>query len=111
MQRLLLIAAAVLFFAYEQVAFLRWWRTHGSLERGLAHIWETLTRDDMVFMMWNDMGLFTAVVLVWLWRDLRRTGRPFLWWPATLLWGCPPLFLYLARYHSPRPVREDGPYA
>lgn len=100
MQRIVLYAVAALFFAYEQVAFLKWLRTHGSVSAGLAHIWETLRRDDMVFMMWNDMGIFTVVVLVWLWRDLRASGRSKLWFPATLVWGCVPFLVYLARNHT-----------
>jgi hypothetical protein len=42
------------------------------------------------------MGVFTALVLVWLWRDLRTTRRSRVWWPATLLLGCPPLLIYLS---------------
>jgi hypothetical protein len=101
MQRIVLYIVAALFFVYEQVAFARWWRTHGSLPAGLSHIWATLRRDDMVFMMWNDMGIFTVIVLVWLWRDLTATGRSKLWLPATLVWGCVPLLVYLARHHTP----------
>lgn len=93
---LYLLAAA--FFAYEQWAFFQWIRMHGTVSAGLTHAWMTLRQDPMVFMAWNDMAIFTALLLVWLARDLRATGRSMLWWPATLLFGCPPLLVYLGRY-------------
>jgi len=102
MRRILLVLTAVGFLVYEQVAFYQWMQAHGTVKAGLAHAWMTLRQDPMVFMAWNDMGIFTAVVLVWLARDLRAHGRSFVWWPATLLFGCPPLLLYLARYGSDR---------
>jgi hypothetical protein len=101
MRKTLLIGLALLFFAYEQVAFYQWMQQHGTVAAGLAHAWKTLRQDPMVFMAWNDMGIFTALVLIWLWRDVKRTGRSFAWWPATLLLGCPPLLLYLARGERP----------
>jgi hypothetical protein len=100
MRRPLLYTAAALFFAYEQYAFYQWMQQHGTVAAGLSHAWMTLRQDPMVFMAWNDMGIFTAIVLTWLWRDLKRTGRSFVWWPATLLFGCPPLLVYLARFGS-----------
>jgi hypothetical protein len=90
-----LLLAAVLFFAYEQWSFYQWMQQNGSVSAGLAHAWAALRTDPMVFMAWNDMGVFTAVVLTWLWRDVKRAGRSFIWWPATLLFGCPPLLIYL----------------
>ena len=93
MRRPLLIAFAILFLAYEQWSFYMWMQQHGTVSAGLAHAWMTLRQDPMVFMAWNDMGIFTALVLTWLWRDLRQTGRSFLWWPATLLRGCTPLLI------------------
>ncbi|AMW05280.1 DUF2834 domain-containing protein [Gemmatimonas phototrophica] len=96
MRRPLLIAFAILFLAYEQWSFYMWLQQHGTVSAGLSHAWMTLRLDPMVFMAWNDMGIFTALVLIWLWRDLRQTGRSFLWWPATLLLGCPPLLIYLS---------------
>jgi hypothetical protein len=96
-----LIVAAVLFFAYEQWSFQQWMQQHGTISAGLVHAWATLRQDPMVFMAWNDMGVFTALVLTWLWRDLRTSGRTVAWWPATLLLGCPPLLVYLGTI--PRP--------
>jgi hypothetical protein len=97
MRRPLLYLAAALFFLYEQVAFYQWMQMHGTVSAGLSHAWATLRADPMVFMAWNDMGVFTALVLVWLARDLRTQGRSKLWWPATLIFGCPPLLIYLGR--------------
>jgi hypothetical protein len=97
MRRPLLYLTAIAFLVYEQVAFARWIAMHGNVSAGLAHAWMTLRQDPMVFMAWNDMGVFTAVVLVWLARDLRARGASRLWWPATLIFGCPPLLIYLAR--------------
>ncbi|MBI3789627.1 MAG: DUF2834 domain-containing protein [Gemmatimonadetes bacterium] len=94
-----LVAFAILFFIYEQVAFNAWITQNGGVGAGLQHAWAALRTDPMVFMAWNDMAVFTAVVLVWLWRDIRRSGRNKLWWPATLLIGCPSLLIYLA--HRP----------
>ena len=105
MRRPLLYLAAALFFAYEQVAFYQWMQAHGTVGAGLAHAWSTLRADPMVFMAWNDMGVFTAVVLVWLARDLRASGRSMLWWPATLVFGCPPLLVYIAR--NPQFIRVN----
>jgi hypothetical protein len=96
-RKILLIATAIAFFAYEQFAFAAWMRAHGSVSAGLAHAWMTLRQDPMVFMAWNDMGVFTACVLVWLARDIRARRTSRLWWPATLIFGCPPLLVYLAR--------------
>ena len=111
MRRLLLYLAAALFFAYEQVAAWQWMQQHGSVAAGLAHAWSTLRADPMVFMAWNDMGVFTAIVLVWLARDLRANGRSWIWWPATLIFGCPPLLVYLARNpDAMRPVARNSNY-
>jgi hypothetical protein len=71
-----LLVAALAFFAYEQWAFYQWMQQHGTVSAGLAHAWMTLRQDPMVFMAWNDMGIFTAMVLVWLWRDIRATLTP-----------------------------------
>lgn len=102
MRRILLYTAAALFFVYEQFAFQAWMRMHGSVSAGLSHAWMTLRQDPMVFMAWNDMAVFTAIVLVWLARDLRAQGRSIWWWPATLIFGCPPLLVYLARRDAAR---------
>lgn len=96
MRRPVLISLALLFFAYEQWSFYTWMQQHRTVAAGLSHAWMTLRQDPMVFMAWNDMGIFTALVLIWLWRDLRRSGRSILWWPATLFLGCPPLLVYLS---------------
>jgi hypothetical protein len=113
-RRLTLFAVAALFFAYEQWAFYTWMQQHGSVSTGLAHAWMTLRQDPMVFMAWNDMGVFTVLVLVWLMRDLRAHGRAIWWWPVTLIMGCPPLLVYLATrtdasHHAVTP--ESGPRA
>ncbi len=109
MRRPLLYLAAALFLAYEQVAFYQWMQAHGTVSDGLAHAWQTLRADPMVFMAWNDMGVFTVIVLVWLLRDLRAHRRSLLWWPATLIFGCPPLLVYLARNPDAlRPVAREG---
>lgn len=95
-RRAALCLAAAVFFAYEQVAFYKWMQANGTVSAGLAHAWMTLRQDPMVFMAWNDMGVFTACVLVWLARDIRASNRSYVWWPATLIFGCPPLLVYLA---------------
>ena len=87
MRRPLLLVFAALFFAYEQWSFYTWMQMHGTASAGAAHAWRTLRQDPMVFMAWNDMGVFTAIVLVWLARDLRARGRAIWWWPATLIMG------------------------
>jgi hypothetical protein len=68
---------------------------------GLSHAWMTLRQDPMVFMAWNDMGIFTAIVLTWLWRDVRRSGRSFAWWPATLCWAVPAVADLPGALHAP----------
>ncbi len=105
MRRPRYVIYAVLFFVYEQYAFQQWMAQNGSIGAALSHAWDTLQRDPMVFMAWNDMAVFTAVVLVWLWRDLKASGRSKAWWPATLLMGCPALLVYLAR----RPESDASP--
>lgn len=108
MRRLLLYTAAALFFAYEQWSFYTWMQQHGTVSAGLAHAWMTLRQDPMVFMAWNDMGIFTAIVLTWFWRELRQSGRSMIWWVATLLTGCPPLLVYLGMYTHPEPSTHDA---
>lgn len=98
----LLYISAALFFVYEQLAIYRWMQQHDSVSAGLTHAWESLTADPALFMAWNDMAVFTAIVLVWLWRDLNTSGLTRLYWFATLLTGCPPLLVYLARRERPR---------
>jgi hypothetical protein len=107
-RRPLLYVAAALFFAFEQVSFYRWITQFGSVSAGLSHAWSSLQADPMVFMAWNDMGVFTVIVLVWLARDLRASGRSMLWWPATLIFGCPPLLVYLARNPEALQPRSMG---
>lgn len=102
MRNTLLYISAALFFVYEQLSIYQWLQQHESVSAGLAHAWQSLTADPALFMAWNDMAVFTAVVLVWLWRDLGRSGLTRLYWPATLLMGCPPLLVYLARRDRPR---------
>jgi hypothetical protein len=97
MRRPLLYIAAALFFVYEQIAIYQWLQQNGSVAAGLQHAWRSLTADPALFMAWNDMAVFTAIVLVWLWRDLNTSGLTRLYWFATLLMGCPPLLVYLAR--------------
>lgn len=109
MRRPLLYTAAALFFVYEQVAIYQWLQQNGSVSAGLAHAWASLRADPALFMAWNDMAVFTAVVLVWLWRDLNTSGLTRLYWFATLFMGCPPLLVYLARRKPPRlAVPQDG---
>ena len=108
MRKPVLIGLALLFFAYEQWSFYTWMQQHGTVRAGLSHAWATVRQDPMVFMAWNDMGIFTAIVLAWLWRDLKRTGRSFVWWPATLLLGCPPLLVYLAKSHDHQVAPHDA---
>jgi len=109
MRKILLYTAAALFFAYEQWSFFQWTTQFGSVSNALTHAWDTLQADPMVFMAWNDMGVFTAIVLVWLMRDLRATKRSLLWWPATLIFGCVPLLIYLARNPDAlRPTAETA---
>lgn len=107
MRRSALYAMAVLFFAYEQWSFYTWMQQHGTVSAGLSHAWMTLRQDPMVFMAWNDMGIFTALVLVWLWRDLTARHQSRWWWPATLLLGCPPLLVYLARREPVVPFASE----
>jgi hypothetical protein len=97
MPRSLLYAAAALFTVFEQVSLVLWFRANGSLSQGLSHAWASLTQDAAVFMAWSDMAVFTAVVLVWLWNDLKTSGKSKLYWLATLVLGCPALLVYLAR--------------
>ena len=96
MRRPLLLTAAAVFFAYIQYSGYLWLREHGPIGNALSHAWETLMRDPIVLMAWNDMAIFTAMVLTWFWRELKREGRSMLWWWATLFGGCPPLLVYLA---------------
>jgi hypothetical protein len=97
MPRPLLYAAAAVFTVFEQVSLVLWVRANGSVSAGLSHAWSALTQDAAVFMAWSDMAVFTAVVLVWLWNDLKTSGKSKWYWLATLLLGCPPLLVYLAR--------------
>lgn len=108
MRRPMLLSAAIVFFAFEQWSFYRWMQQNGSVRAGLLHAWETLQRDPMVFMAWNDMAIFTAFVLYWLARDLRASGRSAVWWPATLLLGCPPFLIYLATRRDDDAVRSGA---
>jgi Terpene cyclase DEP1 len=108
MRKPLLYLTALLFFAYEQVAFYQWMKAHGTVAAGLAHAWSTLRADPMVFMAWNDMGIFTVLVLIWFARELVARKHSLLWWPATLIFGCPPLLIYLARYGGPQRGTTDS---
>ena len=102
MRNALLYISAALFFVYEQLAIYQLLQQHESVSAGLSHAWQSLTASPALFMAWNDMAVFTAIVLVWLWRDLNTSGLTRLYWFATLLMGCPPLLVYLARRDRPR---------
>lgn len=97
MGRPLLYAAAALFALFEVLSLARWFQASPSIAEGLSHAWQALSSDAALFMAWTDMAVFTAVVLVWLWQDLKRSQLTRLYWVATLLMGCPPLLVYLAR--------------
>lgn len=105
MRRPLLYTAAFAFFAYTQWAIWSWLAQHGSIGAAGAHAWDTLMRDPFVLMAWTDMAIFTAIVLVWLWRDLTATGFTRLYWWLTLFTGCPALLVYLARRPATPTVR------
>ena len=106
MRRLLLVGAAALFFAWQNVATFQWLHAHGGVAPGLRHAWAALLDDRLVLLVFLDAGVFTLCALVWLWGDLRRrltsTSRRALWFGATVLVGSPVFLLYLAS----RP-RED----
>jgi hypothetical protein len=106
MRKPLLYTAALAFFAYTQWSIWTWLAQHGSFAAAGAHAWATLKADPFVFMAWNDMAIFTAIVLVWLWRDLTATGFTRLYWWLTLFTGCPALLVYLARRPVSPSVRE-----
>jgi len=89
----LLFVGAVLFTIFEWVCLARWFQVPDRT----SHAWSSLTADPFVFMAWTDMAVFTAVVLVWLWNDLKTSGKSKLYFVATLLTGCPALLVYLAR--------------
>jgi hypothetical protein len=89
----LLYAAAALFTVFEWVCLARWLQVPDPA----AHAWSSLTADPFVFMAWTDMAVFTALVLVWLWKDLKTSQKSKLYFVATLLTGCPALLVYLAR--------------
>jgi hypothetical protein len=100
MRRALLWTAAVLFFAWEQVAMALWLRQVGGPLAGLAHAWSALREDWLVLLVLTDGGVFAICALVWLWRDLRRQGASrgarTLWFAGAVIFGCPALLGYLA---------------
>ena len=93
----LLFAGAALFTIFEWVCLAMWFQVPDRT----AHAWSSLTADPLVFMAWTDMAVFTAVVLAWLWNDLKTSKKSKLYFVATLLTGCPALLVYLARRRHP----------
>ena len=103
--RIILWAAAALFFVWEHVALLLWLRAAGGLGPALDHAWAALRADWLVFLVLTDAGAFTLCALAWLWRDLGRHGASrrarALWFGGAVLFGSPSLLGYLAARRPP----------
>lgn len=100
MRRNLWLGAAVVFFAWENIAIAQWLAAHNSLRGGLAHAWATLQQDGLIQLVWIDMGVFTLASLGWMWRDATAHNLPrphrAAWLLATVILGCPGLLAYIA---------------
>ncbi len=94
----LLYSVAAAFFVYEQFALVHWMQQFGTMLNAMAHAWGALQSNPLLFLVWNDMGIFTVIVLVWLWQDIRSRGQSLLWWLATVVFGSPAVLVYLARH-------------
>jgi hypothetical protein len=101
----MLQALALLFFAWEIVAVVRWVRHSDGLAGAFNHFWRTLHSDWMTLIVVSD-HLFiagTVLILLWLdatalgWRMARRIGLAM----AFVALGTPALFFYLAWRLSP----------
>jgi hypothetical protein len=100
MRRALLLLSAAAFFVWENVATARWLRAHDGVAAGLAHAWAALRQDDLVLLVWTDMGVFTILAFAWLAHDLGRRRAPVArrvaWIAGTFVLGSPALLVYLA---------------
>lgn len=100
MKRVLFLAAAATFFAWENVAAAQWLAAHGGLAAGLTHAWRALWTDRLVLLILTDMGVFSLAALVWFVRDMRQQGltrtRRAAWLAGTIILGCPAFLTYLA---------------
>ena len=87
MQRALIVVVLVLFGALSAMAL---WR------HGYWGIVEPHFQSWGAGQVFADLVIALALVMVWLWRDARRTGRnPWPWLVATLLLGSFSPLIYL----------------
>lgn len=96
MRKPLLLAAAVLLFAFYNYALVQWLQSGHTF----GDIWRAVRSDWLLAVTVLDMSLFSLLCLVWLYRDMLRRG-----WPAgrrtlvmltALLTGVVVLLAYLA---------------
>lgn len=65
---------------------------------GLLSFYRQLLESPAAWQTLADIGIALGLVLWWMWRDARRSGRAFrLWVPVTLVLGSFGPLLYLLR--------------
>jgi hypothetical protein len=101
MKKLLLLTAAILLFAFYNYGFFRWLQSHHNF----SDVWRAVRSDWFLSVTVLDMGIFSLLCLIWLWRDMHKRSWPFgkrvLMLLATLVTGVVVPLLYLAFRRPP----------
>ena len=96
MKKSLLVLAATALFLFYSYGFYQWLQSGHNFK----DVWKAATADWLLAVTVLDMGLFSLLCLVWLYRDMQRqgfgNGKKFLLLFITLITGVVVPLLYLA---------------
>lgn len=96
MRKSLLLLLAIAVFALYNYGLIRWIHSGHTFD----DVWQGITNDWLLAITFFDMGLFSLLCLVWLYRDMRQrnmaAGKRFLILFTTLIAGVVVLLAYLA---------------
>lgn len=95
----LIALAALLIFAWFNLATYWWINSFGSVNAAIAQTWAVMTNNWMLLIILCDSAVFLVLVFAWLLRDARERGwtgyRRWSWLIAILALGSPALMIYI----------------
>jgi hypothetical protein len=104
MKKSFLLAAAVALFLFYNYGLFQWIQSG----HGFKDVWRAATSDWLLAITLLDMGIFSLLCLIWLYRDMQgrrfAAGKIFLILFVTLITGVVVPLFYLAFRKAPGPL-------